>query len=97
WPLYQFGVGVGLWQPFTCPSGVSPRARYVAGLKDREWYECWFDRSKEVDICRVWDDAGHLLAYGSYRFDGENRAATTAELRPSGVLPYPGHPELSWI
>ncbi len=96
-PVYQLGVGLGFWQPFTRPSSVSPRARYVSRLKTSGWFDCSVDRTKNVDACRAWDDDGHLIAYGDFRLDGEKRAATAAELRPSEVQLYPGHPELAWI
>ena len=38
-----------------------------------------------------------LIAFGSYRLEGKNRAATARELRPSEVQVYPGHPNLAWI
>lgn len=96
-PIYQLGVGLGFWQPFRHPHGVSREARYVPTLKGSAWFDCSFDRAKDVDVCRAWDDAGHVIAYGSYRIDGEGRAATIKELRPSMVQGYPGRPELSWI
>jgi len=61
------------------------------------WFDCSVDHTKDLDVCRVWDDEGHLIAYGNYRLDGETRAATTKELRPSMVHLYPGHPDLAWI
>jgi hypothetical protein len=97
WPVYRLGVGFGLWQPVTRPSGVSPRAHYVSGETTAAWFDCSVSRTKNVDVCRAWDDAGHLIAYGDFRLDGEKRAATATELRPSMVQPYPGHPELAWI
>jgi len=95
-PVYQLGVGV-FWQPFTRARGVSRQARYVSTLKSSAWFDCSVDRTKDVDVCRAWDDAGHLIAYGKYRLDGEGRAATIKELRPSMVQVYPSRPELSWI
>jgi hypothetical protein len=96
-PAYQLGVGFGFWQPVTRPAGVSPRARYVAKLKTSGWFDCSVDRTKNIDVCRAWNDAGQLIAYGNFRLDGEQRAATVTELRPSSVQLYPGHPELAWI
>jgi len=96
-PVYQIGVGLGFWQPLTRPAGVSTRARYVATTDDSAWIDCSFDAGKDVDVCRAWDDAGRLIAYGRYRLDGERRAAGPAELHPSEVAIYPGRPELAWI
>jgi hypothetical protein len=47
--------------------------------------------------CRAWDPSGRLIAFGNYRLDGEGRAASTRELRPSGVYSYPDRPDLAWI
>ncbi len=97
-PAYRLGVALGFWQPLTRPLGVSQQARYVPGLKDSEWFDCSLDRTRDMDVCRAWDDAGRLIAYGNYRLDGEKRAATTGELRPSGVMGGPtGRPDLCWI
>jgi len=96
-PVYRLGVELGSWQPVTRPFGVSSQARYVSRLKSSGWFDCSVDHTKNVDTCRAWDDAGHLIAYGSFRLDGEKRAATASELRPSQVQLYPGHPELAWI
>jgi hypothetical protein len=85
------------WQPLTRPPSVSPQARFVVTMKSTAWYDCSVDRTREVDLCRAWDDGGRLIAQGKFRLDGENRAATAAELRPSMVQLYPGHPELAWI
>jgi hypothetical protein len=95
--IYTFGVVFALWQPLVRPLGVSSAARYVSRLKSSAWFDCSVDRTKNVDACRAWDDAGHLIAYGDFRLDGEKRAATATELRPSQVQIYPGHPELAWI
>jgi hypothetical protein len=96
-PVYQVGVELGFWQPFTRPPGVSPRARYVPTLKSSAWFDCAVDRTRDLDVCRAWDDEGRLIAYGNYRLDGKTRAATDKELRPSMVHLYPSHPELAWI
>jgi hypothetical protein len=46
----------------------------------------------------VWDEDGRLIAFGVYRLDGENRAATTEELRPVTIHPGPrSDPKLAWI
>jgi len=55
------------------------------------------DHTKDVDACRAWNGAGHLIAFGNFRIDGKKRAATEAELRPTLVQLYPSHPELAWI
>ena len=96
-PIYLVGVACGLWQPLSRPAGVSARARYVETLKSAGWFECSVDRVKDVDVCRVWDRAAKLVAFGKYRLDGALRAATAAELRYSRVESYPDHPDLAWI
>ena len=52
---------------------------------------------RDVDVCQAWDDAGHLVARGNYRLDGQRRTATAVELHPSTLQVYPSRPELSWI
>jgi hypothetical protein len=94
-PAYLIGVSLGFWQPRTRPSGVSARARYVDTFKNAAWFDRLLDRTKGVDVCRAWDQNGKLIAFGNYRLEGENRAATEGELRPSAVHPYPGHPNLA--
>jgi hypothetical protein len=96
-PVYRLGVGLGFWQPFTRPPDVSSRARYVVTMEDSAWFDCSFDPGRDVDVCRAWDEAGHLIAHGNYRLDGERGAARPTELRPSEVAIYPGRPELAWI
>jgi hypothetical protein len=96
-PVYLIGVSLGFWQPLTRPVGVSARARYVDTFKSAAWFDCVLDRTKDVDVCRAWDEDGKLIAFGNYRLDGENRAATEGELRPSVAYPYLGHPNLAWI
>ena len=96
-PAYLIGVSLGFWQPVTRPTGVSGGARYVGTFKSAAWFDCLLERTKDVDVCRAWDEEGNLIAFGNYRLDGENRAATEAELRPSQVHLYPGHPNLAWI
>jgi hypothetical protein len=96
-PVYLIGVGLGFWQPIHRPEDVSPRARYVSTLKSAAWFDCSIDRTRGVNPCHAWDDAGRLVAYGNYRLDGEDRAATEAELRPSVLVLYPGHPDRAWI
>jgi hypothetical protein len=96
-PAYLIGVSLGFWQPLTRPVGISKRAHYVETLKSEAWFDCSVERTKDVNICRAWDATGNLIAFGIYRLDGENRAATARELRPSRVHLYPGHPNLAWI
>ena len=96
-PVYLIGVSLGFWQPLTRPTSVPKRARYVDTFKSAAWFDCSIDRTKDVNICRAWDTNGNLVAFGNYRLDGENRAATALELRPSQVHLYPGHPNLAWI
>ena len=96
-PVYLIGVSLGFWQPLTRPRGVSASARYVDTFKSAAWFDCILDRTKDVNVCRAWDEHGDLIAFGNYRLDGESRAASEAELRPSSVHLYPGHPNLAWI
>ena len=96
-PAYLIGVSLGFWQPLTRPSGVSTSAHYVDAFKSAAWFDCSVDGARNVNVCRAWDAGGNLIAYGNYRLDGENRAATAFELRPLAVYPYPGHPNLAWI
>jgi hypothetical protein len=86
WPAYLIGVLLGLWQPLTRPASVPWRAWYVSAFKTEAWFDCSVDRRRDVDTCKAWDDEGHLIAFGNYRLDGENRAATEFELRPSMVI-----------
>jgi hypothetical protein len=72
-------------------------ARYVDTFKSAAWFDCSIDRTKDVNVCRAWDTNGNLIAFGNYRLDGEGRAATAPELRPSQVHLYLGHPNLAWI
>ncbi len=96
-PVYLIGVSLGSWQPLTRPNGVSKRARYVDTFKSAAWFDCSINQTKDVNICQAWDTNGNLIAFGNYRLDGENRAATGLELRPSQVHLYAGHPNLAWI
>jgi len=96
-PVYLIGVSLGFWQPLTRPTSIPTRARYVDTLKSDAWFDCSIERTKDVNICRAWDSDGNLIASGNYRLDGENRAATAPELRPSQVHLYSGHPNLAWI
>ena len=97
YPAYVIGVSLGAWQPLTRPRGVSSRAHYVDAFKSEAWFDCSIDLKKDVNPCRAWNENGALIAFGNYRLDGQNRAATAVELRPSAVHLYPGHPELAWI
>ena len=96
-PVYSIGVSLNFWQPLTRPASVPKRARYVDTFESAAWFDCSIDRTKDVNICRAWDTNGNLIAFGHYRLDGKNRAATAPELRPSQVDLYPGHPNLAWI
>ena len=95
--LCLVAVPFGLCQPWTRPASVPWRAWYVPTLTDGAWFDCSVDRKRDVDTCKAWDDEGHLIAFGNYRLDGDNRAATAFELRPTMVQGYPCHPELAWI
>lgn len=96
-PGYLIGVSLGFWQPLTRPIVVSTRARYVDTFKSAAWFDCSVERTKDVNFCRAWDSNGNLIAFGNYRLNGENRAESALELRPSQVHLYPGHPNLAWI
>jgi hypothetical protein len=96
-PAYLLGVSIGPWQPLSRPNGVSTRARFVDTFKSAAWFDCSVERTKDVNICRAWDTNGRLIAFGNYRLDGEKRAASARELRPSEVQECPGHPNLAWI
>jgi len=96
-PAYLAGVSLNLWQPFTRPAGVSKRAKYVDAFKRAAWFDCSVDAGRNVNACRAWDPDGNLIAFGNYRLEGQNRAATARELTPWEVHPYPGHPDLAWI
>jgi hypothetical protein len=96
--VYLIGIGFDLWQPLTRPAGVSSRARYTSDLTRGWWIDCSVDDSHDVDVCKAWDDNGKLVAFGNYRLDEKNRAATEEELRPSVVHPGPpDRPALAWI
>ena len=98
YPFYVVGVALNFWQPLTRPYGVSRRARHVDAFKSEAWFECTVDFPRNVDVCRAWDEEGHLVAFGDYRLDGEKRAATPDELKPWNVLRGPnGNPRLAWI
>ena len=95
-PAYLMGVAVGLWPPTTRPAAVSSRARYASVFEDQAWFDCSVDHSRDVDVCRAWDADGKLIAFGIYRLDGDNRAASESELRPSHVN-RSQRPDLAWI
>lgn len=82
---YDLGVRFGLLQPLTRPGTVSTSARYVSLIEIGTWFDCYVDSKKDVDVCKAWDSDGRLLADGEFRLEGENRAATRSELRPSRV------------
>jgi hypothetical protein len=97
WPAYIGGVAFGLWQPLTRPAGVSSEARYVSQIEDGTWFDCVVDQKRDVNICKAWDFEGHLVANGSFRLEGEDRAATRAELRPSSVVSSGGHAYMIYL
>jgi hypothetical protein len=86
WPAYNVGIALGLWQPITRPIGVSRSARYVSLLEDATWFDCSVDLNRDVDVCKAWTPTGKLIADGEFRLEGEARAASKSELRPSRVL-----------
>jgi hypothetical protein len=84
-PIYVWGIVYGLWQPLKRPASVSKTAHYVSWIEDGNWFDCSVDRRRNVDVCKAWDADGRLLADGDFRLEGEDRAATESELRPSNV------------
>jgi hypothetical protein len=97
YPIYVVGAAFNIWQPVTRPSGVSSRAQYVDAFKSAAWFDCSIDHARDMNICQAWDPRGNLIAFGKYRIENSNRAATELELRPRRVHEYPGHPNLAWI
>jgi len=91
WPAYILGIAFGLWQPVTRPAGVARRAHYVSSIEDGTWFDCSVDSVRNVNRCRAWDFTGKLIADGDFRLEGEDRAATAAELKPSSVTSSGGH------
>jgi hypothetical protein len=91
WLLYVLGVTFGLWQPLTRPAGVAASAHYVSQVEDGTWFDCTVDDHRNVDHCQAWDYSGRLIAQGDFRLEGEDRAASKAELRPSSVASSGGH------
>lgn len=86
WPAYNFGIALGFWQPITRPKGVPRSARYVSLLEDGTWFDCSVDARRDLDVCKAWTQDGKLIADGEFRLEGEGRAASKSELRPSRVL-----------
>ena len=83
---YWFGIMSGWWNPITRPMSVSRTANLVVcGFESAEWFDCRYDRARDVDVCKAWDTSGKLLADGDFRLKGENRAALPEELHPSGI------------
>ena len=98
YPVYVVGVALNLWNPLTRPLAVPRRATHVNAFKSAAWFDCGVDSHRNVDVCRAWDEQGHLIAFGNYRIDGQDRAANNEELRPWSVRPGPNHnPRLAWI
>jgi len=97
WLVYVFGVAFGLWQPLTRPRSVSASARYVSSIEDGTWFDCSVDSKRNVDFCKAWDFEGHLIADGDFRLEGQDRAATNAELRPSFVISSGGHAYMIYL
>src|SRR5258708_584013 len=85
-PLYKTGVSLGFWQPITRPSTVSRAAQHVTTLKQATWFDCHVDETRNVDVCRAWDNKGRLIADGDFRLEDEDRAATASELHPSYII-----------
>ena len=85
-PIYYSGILFGLWQPLIRPQGVPRSAHYVSLVEEGTWFECYLDARRNVDVCRAWDAGGRPIVRGDFSLEGENRAATEAELRPSHVV-----------
>lgn len=97
WPVYILGVVIGLWQPLTRPSAVPSSAHYVSSIEDGVWFDCFVEPRRNVDTCKAWDFGGRLLADGDFRLEGEDRAANSAELRPSAVISSGGHAYMIYL
>jgi hypothetical protein len=80
YPTYVAGIAFNFWQPLTRLSGVSRGAHYVDAFKSAAGFDCAVDSRRNVNVCRARDEEGRLVAFGDYRMDGENRAATQGEL-----------------
>jgi hypothetical protein len=81
--VYWFGILANWWSPLVRPHGVPPGAKHVFIWESAAWFDCSVDSKRDVDVCRAWDAWGRLVASGDFRLEGENRAATPGELRPS--------------
>jgi hypothetical protein len=81
---YRLGFIFSAWQPIR-PHGISAAAVYVSTVEDGYWFDCRVDNAQNVDVCRVWDYWGKVMADGRFQLECEERAATSAELRPSTI------------
>src|SRR5579864_3830116 len=90
-PVYNLGIALNLWQPFTRPRGVSPSARYVSIVDEGTWFDCRVDWKRNVDVCKAWDPNGRLIADGDFLLERENRPASESELHPTHVARGDGH------
>lgn len=81
-PIYIVGIVFGLWQPWSRPAGVSSNAHYVSQIETAEWFDCSFDRRRDVDFCTVWTDDGRKLGTGDFRLEGKDHGAPSSELHP---------------
>jgi hypothetical protein len=79
---YWSGYMIGWWQPLTRPAGVPRAARFVNTWESQMWFDCSYERTRDVDVCRAWFN-GRLIADGDFRLEGTRRAATPSELNPS--------------
>jgi len=95
WSVYNFGVLFGFWQPLTRPRNVSASARYVSIIETGAWFDCSVDSERNVDVCKAWDPDGRLIADGGFRLQGEDRAATTLELKQTAA-DHLHRPEWNW-
>jgi hypothetical protein len=93
---YFAGIELNFWPPLNRPPEVSRHARHFSNVKGSTWFDCRVDTARDVDLCAAWDESGRVIAYGAYRIDGANRAATAAELRPLRCNVH-RLPQLSWI
>src|SRR5882672_4171905 len=83
WPAYNFGVVLGFWPPLTRPRPVTASAHYVSMIEEGTWFDCSVDSKRNVDTCKAWAPDGRLIASGDFRLEGEDRAATRIELKPT--------------
>jgi hypothetical protein len=55
-------------------------------IRGWNWFQCAVDLERNVDVIKVWDSTGRMLADGEFQLEGVGRAATQSELHPSLIL-----------